>query len=133
MKRKRNMGELEEVTYLKTVGDLRQHIGQVLHYSYTQQGKEVAYMKKLTRVTDTYFGGTQLKDEQQIPKGLMTYGTYLVILKSMFGLETPCVRYLDKEHMSNCFEHIRIPTKDEMNIYRNLIRHARIFGLEEKS
>ena len=49
-KRKRNMGELEELTYLKTVGDLRQHIGHVLHYSYTQSGKDVAYMKRLTRV-----------------------------------------------------------------------------------
>ena len=116
MKRKRNMGELEELTYLKTVGDLRQHIGHVLHYSYTD------------------FGDKLIKDTDPIPRGFMTFGTHLVVFKSAFGsFKTPSVRYLNEENMSNAFEHIRIPTKDELNKYNKLIRHARIFGLEEKS
>ena len=133
---KRNMGELEEVTYLKTVGDLRQHIGHVLHYSYTdtENKKDVEYMKRLTRIPNEYFGDKLVKDTDPIPRGFMTFGTHLVVLKSAFGrFKTPSVRYLNEENMSKAFEHIRIPTKDELNKYNNLIRHARIFGLEKES
>ena len=83
MKRKRNMGELEELTYLKTVGDLRQHIGHVLYFSYPHYDKKiVAYMKKLTRVPTETYGGVKVKDTDPIPNGFMTYGTNLVILTS---------------------------------------------------
>ena len=126
------MGELEELTYLKTVGDLRQHIGQVLHFSYPHYDKKiVAYMKKLTRVPTETYGGVKVKDTDPIPNGFMTYGTHLVILSSQNKyMKTPCVRYMNEENMSNAFDHIRIPTKEEMNLYNNLMRHARIFGLQ---
>ena len=132
---KRNMGELEEPTYLKTVGDLRQHIGQVIHFSYTHYNKKiVAYMKKLTRVPTETYGGVKVKDTDPIPKGFITYGTHLVVLSSANSrIKCPKVRYLNEKNMSNAFEHIRIPTREEMNLYNNLIRHARIFGLENKS
>ena len=134
MKRKRNMGELEEPIYLKTVGDLRQHIGQVIHYSYNYYGtKTVAYMKKLTRVPSETYGGVKVKDTDPIPNGFMMYGTNLVVLTSgNKHMKTPCVRYMNEENMSNAFDHIRIPTKEEMKLYNNLMRHARIFGLENE-
>jgi hypothetical protein len=63
----------------------------------------------------------------------MTYGTNLVILTSgNKHMKTPCVRYMNEENMSNAFDYIRIPTKEEMNLYNNLMRHARIFGLENE-
>ena len=134
--KKRNMGELEELTYLKTIGDLRQHIGQVIHYSYVLYGGTktvVAYMKKLTRVPSETYGGVKVKDTDPIPNGFMTYGTNLVILTSgNKHMKTPCVRYMNEENMSNAFDHIRIPTKEEMNLYNNLMRHVRIFGLENE-
>ena len=134
MKRKRDMGKLEELTYLKTVGDLRQHIGHVLHFSYPHYDKKiVSYMKKLTRVPTETYGGVKVKDTDPIPYGFMTYGTNLVILNSgNKHMKTPCVKYMNEENMSNAFDHIRIPTREEMNLYNNLIRHARIFGLENE-
>lgn len=134
--KKRNMGELEELTYLKTVGDLRQHIGQVIYFSHvlhTRTKTVVAYMKKLTRVPSETYGGVKVKDTDPIPKGFIMYGTNLVILTSGNKyMKTPCVKYMNEENMSNAFDHIRIPTKEEMNLYNNLMRHARIFGLKNE-
>ena len=124
----------EQLQFIKTVGDLRQHIGQVIHFSYLYYGmKKVAYMKKITRVPYETYGGVKVKDTDPIPHGFMVYGTNLVVLTSgNEHMKTPCVMYMNKENMSNAFDHIRIPTKEEMNLYNNLMRHARIFGLENE-
>ena len=94
---------------------------------------EVVYMKKLTNVSKEYYEGKILKDDDKIPQGLMTYGINMVVLKTPYSfMKTPRILYVgDREQMSNRFEVIRMPTKEEMNIYRNALRHYRIFGTKD--
>lgn len=116
----------------ETIRDLKEHIEDVVTFTYEEGGKEVVYMKKLTRVSKEYFCHKKLNDEDKIPDSLITYGTHMVVLKSQYAsMKTPRVNYYDKERMSNRFEIIRIPTKEEMNIYRNALRHYRIFGTKD--
>jgi len=126
--------ESNEYTYIKTIKDLKEHIGDVILYSYMDKDEEVTYMKKLTDISKEYYSGKKLNDDDAIPQGLMTYGTHMVVLKAPYpNMKTPRILYLDKEEMSNRFEVIRIPTKEEMNIYRNMLRHYRIFGNKSNS
>ena len=109
---------------VETIKELKQHIGDVITLSYINKGEEVVYMKKLTR----FLGNKELKDEDEIPDALMVFGTHLMILKSQFKfVKTPCIVHLDEERMSNRFSIIRIPTKEEMNVYRNKLRYVKIF------
>lgn len=113
----------------ETIGDLKEHIKDVVTFTYEEGGKEVVYMKKLTSISKGYYGEI-LKDDDTIPQGFATYGINMVVLKSSFpDMITPRILYVgDREKMSNRFEIIRMPTKEEMNIYRNMLRHYRIFG-----
>lgn len=123
------MIEQNGYTYFKTIKDLKEHIGDTILYSYMDKDKEVIYMKKLTDISKEYYTGKKLNDDDAIPQGLMTYGTHMVVLKTPYpNMKTPRILYFDKEEMSNRFEVIRIPTKKEMNIYRNMLRYYRIFG-----
>ena len=114
----------------ETIRDLKEHIEDVVTFTYEEGDKEVVYMKKLTNVSKEYYGGKILKDDDTIPQGLMTYGINMVVIKSSFPhMITPRILYVgDREQMSNRFEIIRMPTKEEMNIYRNMLRRYRIFG-----
>lgn len=115
------------MTHVKTIKELKQHIGDVIAFSYIAEGKETLYLKKLTRF---YTDGRELNDEDEIPpNALMVYGTHMMILKSRYTIiKTPFLSHLDVETMSNLFSIIRIPTKEEMNIYRNILRYVKIFG-----
>jgi hypothetical protein len=121
------MEKEKEYTYLNTIGDLKDHIGEILHFSYEQYGDYVAYMKKITRVSDTY--SKDYDDECKIPDGLTIYGTNVVVLSSMYLKDVPrLTSTLNRETMSNVYKHIRIPTEEEIKLYRNVLRHVRIFG-----
>lgn len=115
-------------TYLDTIGDLKDHIGEILHFSHEQYGgRIVAYMKKLTRVSDTWIKACD--DESKIPDGFPIYGTNVVVLSSMYLNDVPrLTSTLNRETMSNVYKHIRIPTEDEIKLYKNVLRHVRIFG-----
>jgi len=115
------------MTHIKTIKELKQHIGDVIALSYIAEGKETLYLKKLTRF---YTDGRELNDEDEIPpNALMVYGTHMMILKSRYTIiKTPFLSHLDVETMSNLFSIIRIPTKEEMSIYRNILRYVKIFG-----
>lgn len=117
----------------ETIRDLKEHIEEVIAYSYMDGDTEVVYMKKLTNVSKEYYEGKILKDDDKIPQGLMTYGINMVVLKTPYSfMKTPRILYVgDREQMSNRFEVIRMPTKEEMNIYRNALRHYRIFGTKD--
>ena len=117
----------------ETIRDLKEHIEDVITYSYMDGNSEVVYMKKLTNVSKEYYEGKILKDDDKIPQGLMTYGINMVVLKTPYSfMKTPRILYVgDREQMSNRFEVIRMPTKEEMNIYRNALRHYRIFGTKD--
>ena len=125
---KRKVMEKEEgYTYLNTIGDLKDHIGEILHLSYGQHGHIVAYMKKLTKASNTWI--RTYDDESKIPDGFPIYGTNVVVLSSMYLKDVPrLTSILNRETMSNIYKHIRIPTKEEIKLYRNVLRYARIFG-----
>lgn len=125
---KRKVMEKEEgYTYLNTIGDLKDHIGEILHFSYGQHGHIVAYMKKLTKASNTWI--RTYDDESKIPDGFPIYGTNVVVLSSMYLKDVPrLTSILNRETMSNIYKHIRIPTKEEIKLYRNVLRYARIFG-----
>lgn len=125
---KRKVMEKEEgYTYLNTIGDLKDHIGEILHFSYEQHGHIVAYMKKLTKASDTWI--RTYDDESKIPDGFPIYGTNVVVLSSMYLKDVPrLTSMLNRETMSNIYKHIRIPTEEEIKLYRNVLRYARIFG-----
>lgn len=121
------MEKEKEYTYLNTIGDLKDHIGEILHFSYEQYGHIVAYMKKLTEVSDTWI--TTYDDESKIPDGFPIYGTNVVVLSSRYLKDVPrLTSTLNRETMSNVYKHIRIPTEEEIKLYRNVLRHVRIFG-----
>lgn len=117
----------------ETIRDLKEHIEEVIAYSYMDGDTEVVYMKKLTNVSKEHYEGKIIKDDDKIPQGLMTYGINMVVLKTPYSfMKTPRILYVgDKEQMSNRFEIIRMPTKEEMNIYRNMLRRYRIFGTKD--
>lgn len=122
------MEKEKEYTYLNTIGDLKDHIGEILHFSYEQYGHIVAYMKKLTKVSDTWIT-TYDDDESKIPDGFPIYGTNVVVLSSRYLKDVPrLTSTLNRETMSNVYKHIRIPTEEEIKLYRNVLRHVRIFG-----
>lgn len=124
------MEKQEGYTYLETIGDLKNHIGEILHFSYMQSGHYVAYMKKLTRVSDTWIKAYDY--ESKIPDGFPIQGTNVVVLSSQILKNLPrLTSTLNQETMSNVYKHIRIPTEDEIKLYRNVLRHARIFGKEK--
>ena len=121
------MEKEKEYTYLNTIGDLKDHIGEILHFSYEQYGHLVAYMKKLTRVTDTWI--ETYDDESKIVEGFPIYGTNVVVLSSRYLSDLPrLTSRLNCETMSNVYQHVRIPTEDEIKLYKNVLRYARIFG-----
>lgn len=122
--------EEEGYTYLNTIGDLKDHIGEILHFSYEQYGHIVAYMKKLTKTSDTSDGWIKTYDnESKIPDGFPIYGTNVVVLSSRYLKDVPkLTSTLNRETMSNVYKHIRIPTEEEIKLYRNVLRHVRIFG-----
>lgn len=121
------MEKEEGYTYLNTIGDLKDHIGEILHFSYEEYGRIVAYMKKLTKVSDTWI--RTYDDESKIPDGFPIYGTNVVVLSSRYLKDVPkLTSMLNRETMSNSYKHIRIPTEEEIKLYRNVLRHVRIFG-----
>ena len=121
------MEKEEGYTYLDTIGNLKDHIGEILHFSYMERGHYVAYMKKLTSVSNTWIKAYDY--ESKIPHGFPIQGTNVVVLSSMYLKNLPRLTSpLNKETMSNVYQHIRIPTEDEIKLYRNVLRHARIFG-----
>lgn len=122
------MEKEEGYTYLNTIGDLKDHIGEILHFSYEQyKGHIVAYMKKLTSVSNTWI--KVYDDESKIPDGFPIYGTNVVVLSSRYLKEVPkLTSVLNRETMSNVYQYIRIPTEEEIKLYRNVLRHVRIFG-----
>lgn len=125
------MEKEEGYTYLNTIGDLKDHIGEILHFSYEEHGHYVAYMKKLTKASDTSdtWWIRTYDDESKIPDGFPIYGTNVVVLSSRFLEEVPkLTSTLNRETMSNVYKHIRIPTEEEIKLYRNVLRHVRIFG-----
>ena len=121
------MEKEEGYTYLNTIGDLKDHIGEILHFSHEEFGHIVVYMKKLTRVSNTWI--RTYDDESKIPDGFPIYGTNVVVLSSMYLKDVPrLTSMLNRETMSNIYTHIRIPTEEEIKLYRNVLRYTRIFG-----
>ena len=119
-----------------TIEELKKHIGEVLLFYYhdtDSQGQKlgtVSYMKKVTRIQYYHH-----QNKTDVARNIPIYGTNLVILSTSSRFTNhydnlPHAKNLftNKEGMSNCFTNIRIPTEEEMKIYKNTLRRERIFG-----
>lgn len=114
---------------IKTLGELKKHIGEVLCFEYEDGGYgTVLYMKKIIQLD--HFA--QLEDNT-LARDIPFYGSHLVIIKTSECfidryVKLPCCKYLDKQKRTLRYDTVRIPTKEEMLIYKNELRYTRIFG-----
>jgi len=109
---------MNEIT---TKQQLDKYLGQVLHFSYISYGGiRVEYMKKIMSYEIPEYKVN--KNLEQDIKQLMFYGKNTVILKSQYK---PFVNDYEHYCMNNVYDTIRIPTKEEMEIYMQLLRRKR--------
>ena len=123
------MANNNDTTIIKTVGQLKKYIGQVILFSYYSDKTQVTYLKKITKIP-TYIGENKISNLTPLKCGVPIYGTHMVVFKPLPNSTQPYVHYLDEERASTYFETVRTPTKQELNAYKTMIRYARIFGLE---
>lgn len=112
---------MNEIT---TKQQLDKFLGQVLHFSYISGGIRVEYMKKIMSYEIPLYKID--KNLEQDIKQLMFYGKNTVILKSQYKYRNkPFVQDYEHYCMNNEYDTIRMPTKEEMNLYMQLLRRKR--------
>ena len=122
---------------ITTVEELNKHVGEIIvcfYYKdytkeyndnflrpYDEDNIKFMWMFKLTRkVDDTSNSSIRHTD---------LYGDNFVCLMDDDKHRNKKLPYLIKgEGSSNAQSYAKLPTKDELNKYRNVIRHIRIFG-----
>lgn len=119
--------EKENKQYIETLGELRKHKGEILLFCcYMGEKQDKPYfmwMGKFLDISpqpydkdDNLVRGKHLKIENMMTIG-DCYG---------FGQKPPYA--LDGSYC-NAQSIVRIPTKEELNTYKNFFRHKRIFGV----
>ena len=124
-------------TYFTTVGELNKHIGEiVVCFYYRDYNKE--YDKSFTRpydesnisfmwafkMTHPIMGAPGINLRQADLSG--TDFVCLINRQKSRTLKTPY--FMKHEQSCNAQAYVRLPTKEELIKYRNVLRYRRIFG-----
>ena len=118
--------KMESKHYIETLGELREHKGElIVCFYYMGSKQDKPYFKWIGKFLDispqpydkddNLVRGKHLKMENMLTIG-DCYG---------FGEKAPyeiCGSYCDAQSI------VRLPTKEEINVYRNFYRHKRVFG-----
>ena len=118
--------KMESKHYIETLGELREHKGElIVCFYYMGSKQDKPYFKWIGKFLDispqpydkddNLVKGKHLKMENMLTIG-DSYG---------FGEKAPyelCGSYCDAQSI------VRLPTKEEINVYRNFYRHKRVFG-----
>ena len=115
--------ENDKPIILHTIGDLRKYTNKILAFSYEDNGKEILYMKRIATIPYNW------KDHMTLNGNLQIYGSNVCILKPFHG-KKPYVKNFNKISTSNNYSIIRTPTKQELDIYNNMLRYYKLFKKE---
>lgn len=113
---------------ITTKKELQEYIGQFLAFETTQYGIKTVWIKKLTSITNTYSDSVvgyhgKFIGQTEVDH-LKTYGLFTAEVYPRERIYS----HSKQPYSTNAQQIIRIPTKEEMNKYRNVWRHYRIFG-----
>ena len=117
----------EEYALISTLGELKKHKGEILVFYYymgTIQDKPYfMWMGKFLEISKQPYD----KDDNLV-KGKHLRMENMLTIGDCYGFEKKAPyeiggSYCDAQSI------VRLPTKEEINVYRNFYRHKRIFGV----
>lgn len=124
-------------TYLTTIGELNKHIGEiVVCFYYKDYNKE--YDRSFTRPYDesniSFMWAFKMTHPIMGAPGInlrradLSGTDFVCLIDRQMGRTRETPYFMKHEQSCNAQAYVRLPTKEELTKYRNVLRYRRIFG-----
>ena len=123
-------------TYITTIGELNKHIGEIVvcfYYIGDDAEFDISFVRPYDEENISYMWAFKLvkpinEPLELNPRHQNIYGEDSVCLidRQPHNRETPY--FMNHEQHCNRQSYVRLPTKEELAKYRNVLRYIRIFG-----